>query len=114
MALFISGGKLECYKNKRGYTKGVLKCFNGDNQCVGKVFIDVYGLDLKDERTYTLDLEEAWLDVTHVESLTKDYDKLSLKLRKYRVVKVYPEVEGTSYDQRPSEKEEVKDEDLPF
>lgn len=113
MSLHISSGRIECYKNKRGYTKGVLKSFNGDNQCVGKVFIDVYGLDLKDTRTYTLDIEEGYIDVLHVESLTKDYDKLTLKLRKYRVVRVFPEKEGTTHDEKPQQ-DEITDEDLPF
>ena len=87
-------GKIEVFKSKRGYLTGILKSFNKDNEVVGKIFIDVQGLDLKDERTYNIEVTEGYLNVHHVESLTKDFDKLVIKVAKHKLIDVYPRKEG--------------------
>ena len=101
-------GKIEVFKNKRGYVTGILKAFDEKN-LLGKVFIDVNGLDLKDERTYTIDVTEGYLNVHHVESLTKDFDKLVINIVKHKVISVFPD----DTKEVNLNEEEQKD-DLPF
>ena len=102
-------GRIEVFKNKRGYVSGILKSFGEHNELLGKVYIDVQGLDIKDDRTYTIEVNEGDLNVHHVESLTKDFDKLVIKVKKHTLISVFPE--------KPSDKvkkDETKEDDLPF
>lgn len=98
-------GKIEVFKNARGYTSGILKSFN-NGEMVGKLFIDVEGLDLKDSRTYTIEIVEGYLNVHHIESLTKDFDKLVINVKKHKLLDVYPKKKGENYDEKDSEKDE--------
>ena len=109
-------GKIEVFKNPRGYVTGILKAFNQEKELIGKVFMDVDGLDLKDDRTYTIDVIEGYLNVRHVESLTKDFDKLIISIRKHKLISVYPEKEGDKIDEVEETKDEDSetDDDLPF
>ena len=106
-------GKIEVFKNKRGYLTGLLKSFNEKNELTGKVFIDVVGLDLKDERTYTIEITEGYLNVHHVESLTKDFDKLVIKVVKHKLIGVYPRKDGEYIqgDETDDKNQEAKSED---
>ena len=101
-------GKIEVFKNKRGYVTGILKAFDEKN-LLGKVFIDINGLDLKDERTYTIDVTEGYLNVHHVESLTKDFDKLVINIVKHKVISVFPDD-----NKEVNLNEEEQKDDLPF
>lgn len=107
-------GKLEVFKNPRGYLTGILKSFNENKELKGKIFIDVEGLDLKDNRTYTIDVIEGFLNVRHVESLTKDFDKLIIKIVKHKFISVYPQQEGDDIDDGRTEESEESEDDLPF
>ena len=108
-------GKIEVFKNQRGYVSGILKAFE-DKELKGKVYIDVQGLDIKDDRTYTINVTEGYLNVHHVESLTKDFDKLVISVKKHELLSVYPE--------KPTDKivskvelnkdEDEEDDELPF
>ena len=115
-------GKIEVFKNQRGYLTGILKAFDSDKNLVGKIFIDVKGLDIKDDRTYTIDVIEGYLNVIHQESLTKAFDKLSISIVKHKLISVYPEMVGdkedccelTKQDDFEEQKNKEIDEDLPF
>lgn len=98
-------GKIEVFKNARGYTSGILKCFN-NGEMVGKLFIDVEGLDLKDTRTYTIDIIEGYLNVHHIESMTKDFDKLVINVKKHKLIDVYPKKKGEDYGKKEETEEE--------
>ena len=108
-------GKIEVFKNQRGYVSGILKAFE-DKEVKGKVFIDVQGLDLKDDRTYTILITEGYLNVHHVESMTKDFDKLVISVKKHELISVYPEKPTDNIKSKVDLKEEmgVKDDGLPF
>ena len=108
-------GKIDVFKNQRGYVTGILKCFE-DNELKGKVYIDVQGLDIKDDRTYTIDVIEGYLNVHHVESLTKDFDKLVIKIKKHSLLSVYPQKPSDKGLLNGNKKETAEDNDdgLPF
>ena len=113
-------GKIEIFRNKNGFITGFLKSFNG-NQCTGKVFIDVTGLDIKDERTYTIEVEDGYLNVVHVETLTRSFDKLSIAVKKHKLLSVYPEKPSDRINNEKTKREEdnkesvsVSDDDVPF
>ena len=116
-------GKLEVFKNQRGYITGILKAFDKDKNLTGKIFIDVKGLDIKDDRTYTINVIDGYLNVIHQESLTKDFDKLSISVLKHKLLSVYPEKEGDkevidevteSETCSESTQEDEETDDLPF
>lgn len=103
-------GKLEVFKNQRGYVTGIFKAFDEFKHLQGKVFIDVAGLDIKDERTYTIDVIEGYLNAVHVASLTKDFDKLVVNVVKHKLISVYPDDEKKDESQEDKEDED----ELPF
>lgn len=108
-------GKIEVFRNQRGYVSGILKAFE-NKELKGKVFIDVQGLDIKDDRTYTINVTDGYLNVHHVESLTKDFDKLVISIKKHELISVYPEKPTDKIKTEVDLKEEmgVEDDDLPF
>ena len=106
-------GKLEVFKNQRGYLTGILKAFDNEKNCVGKIFLDVKGLDIKDDRTYTIEVIEGYLNVIHQQSLTKEFDKLSISIIKHKLISVYPELEKGGKVEEATEEDEDED-DLPF
>lgn len=109
-------GKIEVFRNQRGYVTGILKSFE-NKELKGKVYIDVQGLDIKDDRTYTIEVTDGYLNVHHVESLTKDFDKLVISVKKHNLISVYPEKPTDKIKVDVSEKDDVlegEDDGLPF
>lgn len=111
-------GKIEVFRNKNGFLTGILKSFK-DNECTGKVFIDVTGLDLKDERNYTIEVEDGYLNVIHVETLTKSFDKLSIAVKKHKLISVYPEkssdrIKKDGTEEENKEEVQISDDEMPF
>lgn len=92
-------GKIEVFKNKKGYPVGILKSFNKDGELTGKMFVSVRIADEKlaskvvDGKTLTIDVETGYLNVIHVELETESFEKFEISIVKGKVVAVFPEEE---------------------
>ena len=53
-------GKLEVFKNQRGYLTGILKAFDKDKNLIGKIFIDVQGLDISAGNEFKIRVNHDW------------------------------------------------------
>ena len=68
----LLSGKIEVFKNKKGYLTGILKSFDKDNNLLGKMFVSVNIRDEKlaekvvEGKTLTFDVETGYLDCVHV------------------------------------------------
>lgn len=82
-------GKIDLFKNKRGYVTGVLKSFNEEKKVSGKSFIDVSGVVVKEGETLTIDVKKGYLNSIHVEGEKGGFDKFSLSIKEYDVVRSY-------------------------
>ena len=93
----LVSGKIEVFKNKKGYSTGVLKSFDKDNKLVGKLFV---ACNIKDEKvtkkltegkTLTVDVKKGFLDVRHVELETETFEVPVISIVEGEVVAIYPE-----------------------
>lgn len=88
----ILSGKIEVFKNKRGYITGVIKSFNKDKKCDGKCFLDVVccegvELNIEDGVSLTLDVKTAYLNCRHVELKEGEaFDRLEVALKDFTIV----------------------------
>ena len=90
-------GKIDLFKNARGYVTGQIKAFDKEKKLLGKYFIDVAGVIVADGETLTIDVTEGYLNCVHVTAEGKEaFDKLVLSVKSYDVV--------SSYKKRPSGK----------
>ena len=93
----IVKGKLEVFKNKKGYPTGVIKSFDADNKPLGRLFVAVNLKDdkvkekLVDGKTLTLDVETGYLDVRHVELEAESFEIPVISIVKASIVSIYPE-----------------------
>lgn len=90
-------GKIEVFKNKKGYPTGILKSFTKDGELISKMFLSV---DLRDEKlleklvdgkTLTINVKQGYLNINHVELEEESFDKLSISIVKGEIVAVFPE-----------------------
>ena len=90
-------GKIEVFKNRKGYPTGILKSFTKDGELNAKMFVSV---EIRDEKlaqklvegkTLTIDVETGYLNVNHVELEEESFDKISISIVKGKVVAVFPE-----------------------
>lgn len=95
-------GKIEVFKNKKGYATGIIKAFSEDKKVIAKEFVDV---ELKDEKvrdkltegkTLTLNVEEGYLNLKHVELDTESFNRIVVSVVKASVVAVFPEEKKTT------------------
>lgn len=92
-------GKIEVFKTKKGYFKGIIKSFSKYGELTGKMYVDVSVQDDKiekkcvDGKTLTIEVETGYLNVVHVELETESFDKLSVNIAKGKVVAIFPEEE---------------------
>ena len=93
----IVSGKIEVFKNKKGYPTGVLKSFDKDNKLLGRLFV---ACNLRDEKiakkltegkTLTIDVKKGYLDVRHVELEAESYEIPVISVIEAELVAVYPE-----------------------
>ena len=90
-------GKIEVFKNKKGYPTGVIKSFDKDNKVIGKLFVACNIKDeklvskLTDGKTLTIDVKKGFLDVRHIELETESYEIPVISVVEGEVVAVYPE-----------------------
>lgn len=82
-------GKIDLFKNQRGFVTGTIKCFDKENKLVGKSFIDVVGVAVEEGETLTIDVKEGYLNSVHVEGKDSKFDKLCLNVKEYDIVKSY-------------------------
>lgn len=91
-------GKIDLFKNSRGYVTGQIKAFDSEKHLLGKCFVDVVGVTVAEGETLTIDIKEGYLNCIHVTSEGKEsFDKLVISVKEYDVV--------SSYKKRPSGKE---------
>lgn len=92
-------GKIDLFKNSRGFVTGQIKAFSKEKKLLGKCFVEVMGVSVAEGETLTIDVKEGYLNCVHVESedKKKSFDKLVLSVKSYDVV--------SSYKKRPSGKE---------
>lgn len=92
-------GKIEVFKNNRGYYTGVIKAWDndlahngaGDSHVLGKVFIDVNlpkDVEAKAGETLTLDVKEGYLNARHIAG-ENEFTKLAITIVKCDVVKTF-------------------------
>ena len=91
-------GQIEVFKNKKGYPTGIIKSFDKDGKTVlGKLFVAVSLRDekmaekLEDGKTYTISVEQGYLDVRHIELESESFEIPVISIVKGEVVKVFPE-----------------------
>lgn len=90
-------GKIEVFKNRKGYPLGILKSFTQEGELNAKMFISVELRDEKlneklvDGKTLTIDVKTGYLNVNHVELDEESFDKLSISIVKGEIVSVFPE-----------------------
>lgn len=96
-------GKIEVFKNKKGYPTGIIKSFDKDGKNVlGKLFVAVNIRDEKinkqlvDGKTLTLQVETGCLDVRHVELEQESFEIPVISVVKGEVVSVFPEEKKTA------------------
>ena len=82
-------GKIDLFKNQRGFVTGTIKAFDKENKLIGKCFIDVIGVAVEEGETLTIDVKEGYLNAVHVEGKESKFDKLAINVKKYDVVKSY-------------------------
>ena len=93
----LVSGKIEIYKNKRGYPTGIVSSFDKDGQLVSKLFVAVNIRDekllekLTDGKTLTLNVETGYLDSRKVELEEQSYVIPVISIVKAEIVAVYPE-----------------------
>lgn len=80
-------GKIELFKNERGYVTGVIKSFSEEKKVNGKCFLDVKGVDVEEGETLTIDMTEAYLNCVHVDTKESGFDKLAISVKQYEIVK---------------------------
>lgn len=87
-------GKLEVFKNKNGYTTGVLKAWNDEEKVVeGKAYMDVTlpkEVVIEDGQTFTLDVKTAYLNAVHVNG-DNPFTKLRINVVECEVINIFPE-----------------------
>lgn len=97
-------GKLEVFKNQKGYITGVIKAFDSESKkLLGKAFMDVTlpeGVEVGEGETLTLDVKTAYLNAIHVET-ENAFTKLRINVVDADIVSVYPE---RKKDSKPSKK----------
>lgn len=92
-------GKIEVFKNKRGYPVGVLKSFTKDGEILGKMLVSCEIKDEKlskklvDGKTLTIDVETGYLNVRHVELEEQSFEKFEISIVNGKVVSIFPEEE---------------------
>lgn len=107
--MVVFTGRLEVFKSKEGYPLSVLKGFK-DNKVIGKVFIDTkVDLKMTEGKTYTIQVNKGYLNVNHIETEEKSFDKLSLSIVDYELVSVFPEEKKTT-----KKSKKVVEDDNPF
>lgn len=86
-------GKIEVFKNKRGYLTGKILSFDKDKKIVGTSYMDVKVADdlAKPEEgtTITYDVKEGYLNSVHVEGERESFEKLVISIVKAEVVKTF-------------------------
>lgn len=93
----LVSGKIEVFKNKKGYDTGVLKSFDKDNKLVGRLFVACIIIDEKitkkmtEGKTLTLDIKKGYLGVRHVELETESFEVPVISIIEADIVAVYPE-----------------------
>lgn len=94
--MFVTG-KIEVFKNKKGYLTGVIKSFDKDGVLVAKEMVSVSIVDEKlakkvvDGKTVTIDVTKGYLDLVHVELESESFNKFKVAIKEGKVVKVFPE-----------------------
>ena len=92
-------GKIEVFKNKKGYPVAVLKSFSQDGELLGKMFVSC---EIRDEKlaekcvegkTLTIQVEQGYLNTVHVELEEESFEKILISITKGSVVDVYPKEE---------------------
>lgn len=95
-------GKIEVFKNKKGYATGIIKAFSQDKKVVAKEFVDV---ELKDEdvskkltegKTLTLNVIEGYLNLKHVELETESFNRMVVSICTAEIISVFPEEKKTT------------------
>lgn len=98
----LVSGKIEVFKNKKGYPTGTIKSFDKDGNLVSKYFV---AINLRDEKlnekltdgvTLTLDVETGYLDSRKVELEEQSFVVPIISIVKASVVSVYPEPKKTT------------------
>ena len=98
----LVSGKIEVFKNKKGYPTGTIKSFDKDGNLVSKYFVAVNIRDekltekLTDGKTLTLDVETGYLDSRKVELEEQSFVVPIISIVKATVVSVYPEEKKTT------------------
>lgn len=89
--MMLVTGKIEVFKNKRGYLTAVVKSFSEDKKVTGKSYIDcvVKDLAVAEGSTVVLNCKKAYLNNRHVEAKTESFDKLELVVVECEVEKCY-------------------------
>lgn len=85
-------GKIEVFKNKRGYLTGKILSFT-DKKVVGTSYIDVKlaeGIKAPEEgTTITYEVVEGYLNSIHVESERESFEKLVISIVKAVAIKTF-------------------------
>lgn len=95
-------GKIEVFKNKKGYLTGMLKSFTQDNKLIATEYVSVKIADSKlaekvtEGKTVTFDVELGYLNIRHVELETESFNKFEISIAKAKVVSVFPEEKKTT------------------
>lgn len=87
-------GTLEVFKNRNGYTTGVIKAWDNENiHVLGKAFMDVTlpeNVTIEEGQTLTLDVKEGYLNAVHVDC-ENAFTKVKINVVKCDIKAVFPE-----------------------
>ena len=87
-------GRLEVFKNQKGYVTGVMKAWNDETkEVLGKAYMDValpQDVEINDGETLSLDVKTAYLNAVYV-SGENSFTKLKINVVDCEILSVFPE-----------------------
>lgn len=90
-------GKIEVFKNKRGYLTGKINSFDKEGKLIATEYVEVKISDEKladkvnNGKTVTIDVTKGFLNIVHVELETESFNKFVVAIVEGKVVSIYPE-----------------------
>lgn len=90
-------GKIEVFKNKKGYLTGMIKSFDKDGVLITTEYVNVSIADEKlsskvvDGKTVTIEVTKGYLDLDHIELESESFNRFRVSIKEGKVVKVFPE-----------------------
>lgn len=98
-------GILEVFKNKNGYTTGVLKAWDSESKTLlGKAYMDVTlpeDVVVEEGQTLTLDVKTAYLNAVYVNA-ENSFTKVKINVVSCDILSVFPEKKVTKPSKRGS------------